>query len=154
MFLRCASVSRGLVAVTVAGLLSTLELQPPKARTAATAAIAWGRSLGKQRAGCGCCCERAALFAMFVRSEILPVPPAPAQGLKQRCRVGIAAGLGLHESDARLLIGLLGAEQCEVTRVPVLILALGEIQRGFCGIRGSGSGLQPFGVLGKRRQRV
>ncbi len=100
MFLRWASVSRALVAVTVAGSLSTLELQPLNARTAAAAAIA-------ARAHT----VRSLLFAMLVCGEILPVPPAAAQSLKQSRGVGVAAGLGLHEGDARLLVGLFGAQQ-------------------------------------------
>ena len=39
------------------------------------------------------------------------VPPAAAERLEQGGGVGIARGLGLHEADARLLVGLLGAQQ-------------------------------------------
>src|SRR5215469_6915212 len=115
MCCRCASVSRTLVGVTVGALLSTREVQPLHKRTA-TASATPGATIDvsvefRERRG------RAELFVMSVRGQILPVPPATAQCLEQRRRIGIAAGLGLRETDPGLLIGLLGAEQRQVARV-------------------------------------
>src|SRR5689334_1103926 len=110
-----------LLAVTVAGLLSSLEVHPLKARTAASAAKA------VECEQCVGCHWRAALFPMITRGKILPMPPATAQSLKQRSCIGIATGLSLYQVDPRLLIGLLGAEQYQVTRIARLPLTLGEI---------------------------
>src|SRR3569833_1279342 len=43
--------------------------------------------------------------------QIGPVPPAPAQRLDQGGGVGVAVGLGLHERDARLLVGRRGGRR-------------------------------------------
>ena len=75
------------------------------------------------------------------------MPPAAAQRLKQCRRVGVTAGLRLHEIDARLLIGLLRAQQRQIADISVLPLALRQIQC-FLGVRGGGGGgLQARGVL-------
>src|SRR5215472_12408153 len=102
MCCRWAADSRTLVAATVAALLSTREVQPPPQRTAATASSAAVCGLPSENRGARH--ERAALFSMIVRGQTLPVPPAPTQRLKQRRRVGVAAGLSLDQVDARLLI--------------------------------------------------
>ena len=75
------------------------------------------------------------------------MPPAAAQSLKQRRSVCVAAGLSLHQVNARLLVGLLGAQQREVACIAVLPLTLGEIQRDFCGIGCGRRCLEPFGIL-------
>src|SRR6516164_7761897 len=136
MFCRWAAVSRTLLAVTVAELLSTPEVQPLPHSTAATAATA--AACGDMRNKRGARHGRSALFSMIVRGEILPMPPAAAQRLKERGRVGIAARLSLYQADARLLVGLLGAEQREVARIAGLPLTPGEVQRRFGGIGGGG----------------
>src|SRR5215471_1549454 len=109
MCCRWAAVSRTLLAVTVAVLLATRDVQLPPERTAANATSAAGFGFRSEKRGAQH--ERAVLFSMIVRGQTLPMPPAPAQRLKQRRRVGVAAGLSLHQVDACLLIGLLGAEQ-------------------------------------------
>src|SRR6516165_2240726 len=152
MFCRWAAVSLTLLAVTVAGLLSTLELQPPPHSTAVTAATAAACADTSNKRGARH--ERSALLAMIVCGEILPMPPAAAQRLKKRCRVGIAARLSLYQADARLLVGLLGAEQREETRITGLPLTLGEVQRRFGGIGCGGGCLQLFGVFGERGESV
>src|SRR5271157_5683090 len=50
----------------------------------------------------------------FWRSDIGAVPPTAAQGLEERSGIGIAAGLCLHESDQRRIIGVLGSKQPEI----------------------------------------
>ena len=75
------------------------------------------------------------------------MPPAAAQRLKQRGRVGIASGLGLDQIDARLLVGLFGVQQSEIAGVAVLPLPLRQVQRDFGRIRGVRGGLQCFGIL-------
>src|SRR5262249_22290770 len=100
------------------------EVHPLKTRTAASAANAVKYDVRR----------RAALFRMITRGKILSVPPAAAQSLKQRSRIGEAAGLSLYQADPRLLIGLLGVEEYHVTRIAVFPLTLGEIERGFSGI--------------------
>src|SRR6516225_6110019 len=152
MCCRWAAVSLTLLAVTVAALLSTLELQPPPDSSAATATSAAACARPSERRGARH--ERSALFSMIVGGEILPVPPAAAQRLKQRRRIGVAAGLSLHQADACLLIGLLGAEQREVTGVAVLPLTLGEIQGGFGGSGGGSRRLEPIGILCERGQGI
>ncbi len=82
------------------------------------------------------------------------MPPAAAERLKQRRRVGETIGLGLHQVDPGLLIGLLGAQQRKVAGVAVLPLSLGQIQRDLGGIRGGRGCLQALGVLFERRQGV
>src|ERR1700733_5906104 len=47
-------------------------------------------------------------------SDVVPVPPAPAERLDQRDRVGVAAGLGLGLADQRLPIGLLGVQHRQI----------------------------------------
>src|SRR6516225_5645262 len=149
MFCRWAAVSRTLLAVTIAELFSTPEVQPLPHSTAATAAAR--EDMRNKR---GARHERSALFSMIVRGEILPMPPAAAQRLKERGRVGIAARLSLYQPDARLLVGLLGAEQREVARIAGLPLTPGEVQRRFGGIGGGGGCLQLFGVRGERGERI
>src|SRR6185437_786340 len=124
MFWRWAAVSLMSLAVSVTGLLSSREVHPLRAKTAANAANTVECSV---RRG-------AVLFPMVFRGKILSIPPATAQSLKQRSRVGIAAGLSLHQIDPRLLIGLLRAEQYQVTRIAVLPLMLGEVECSFGGI--------------------
>ena len=47
---------------------------------------------------------RQGCFALSATSgDIGAMPPAAAERLEQRRRVGVAVGLGLHEADARLL---------------------------------------------------
>jgi len=43
--------------------------------------------------------------------DLAAIPPAAAQRLEQRRRIGQAIGLCLDERDARLLLGLLRVEQ-------------------------------------------
>ena len=59
------------------------------------------------------------------------MPPAAAQRLKQRRRVGKTIGLRLHEVDAGLLIGLFRAQQRQIADVAVLPLPLRQIQSYF-----------------------
>src|SRR5579872_581981 len=144
MFWRWAALSRTLLAVTPGALSASLEVQPPSARpTASAASAAAGTARGARR-----------LFSMSLRRERLSMPPAAAERLKERGGVGVAAGLSLHQVDARLLIGLLGAEEREVRCVAVLPLTLREVECGLGRIGGGGGGLQLFGILGERRQRI
>src|ERR1700751_2890246 len=108
MFCRWAAVSLTLLAVTGAELFSTREVQPVPNSTAIAASVAAREALSEQRRARP---ERRALFPMIVCRQPLLVPPAAAQRLKHRRRVGVAAGLSLHQANARLLIGLLGTKQ-------------------------------------------
>ena len=78
----------------------------------------------------------------LVLRQIRAAPPAAAQRLEQRRGVGVATGLGLHEADPRLLIGLLGAQQRQVAGVAVLPLPLGQIERDLGGVGRGGRRLQ------------
>ena len=49
--------------------------------------------------------------------DIGPVPPAAAEGLEERCRIGITVGECLHRLIIRLLIGLFRIEQRQVADV-------------------------------------
>src|SRR5580658_274511 len=152
MFCRCAAVSVTLLALCACGPLSSREVQAPPPSIAASTASAAARA--QRCAAWDARGERGALISMIVRGQPLPVPPAAAEGLKQRRRVGVAAGLCLHQADACLLVGLLGVEQREVARVAVLPLTLGEIERHFGGGVGGGRRLELLGVFGERCQRI
>ena len=54
------------------------------------------------------------LSILIVPTQVLAMPPAAAQRLKQGRGIGEAAGLGLHQRDARLLIGLFGVRRASV----------------------------------------
>ena len=62
-------------------------------------------------------------------AQIGVVPPAAAQRLVQRGRVGEAAGLGLHEGDPCLLVRLFGVQQLQAAGIAVPELALRQLQR-------------------------
>src|SRR6185503_5748176 len=68
------------------------------------------------------------LFPMIVLGEFRAMPPATAKRLKQRRCIGITAGLGLHETDPGLLVGLLRSQQSEVAGVTVLHLPLCQVE--------------------------
>src|SRR5579871_5305575 len=141
MFSRWAALSRTLLAVTAGALSASLEVQPSRARPAASiASTVPCAAQGARR-----------LLSMSLRRERLLMPPAAAQRLKERGGVGVAAGLSLHQADARLLVGLLGAEERQVWCVAVLPLTLREVECGLGGSGGGGGGLQLFGILGAPR---
>src|SRR5471032_2646404 len=76
--------------------------------------------------------------------QLAPVPPAAAQRLEQRGRVGVARRLRLHQRDVGLLVGALGVEQRQIADRAELVLRRRQRQR----LRG-----QRFG-LGLRLQRA
>src|SRR5262249_34943089 len=54
------------------------------------------------------------------RRHILAIPPAAAESLEQRSRVGVAISLGLNKADQGLLIGLLRIEQQQIIDIAEL----------------------------------
>jgi hypothetical protein len=62
------------------------------------------------------------------------VPPAAAERLEQSGSVGEAIGFGLDEAEPRLLIGLIGIQNGEVSGVSVLVLEPRQIEAGLCGV--------------------
>src|SRR6185312_6124544 len=82
------------------------------------------------------------------------MPPAAAECLEQRGRVGVATRLRLHQRDARLLVALLRTQQGQVACIAILVLALRQIQGELGGLRGRGRGLQALGVVLQGRQRI
>src|ERR1700722_18906289 len=95
---RCASLSVTLPGV--ADFCSSDFGEQPTSRTARADAASTETIKALGRGGRG-----NSLF-ILVPVQFGAMPPAAAQGLEQGRRVGIAAGLGLEEGDARLLIGL------------------------------------------------
>ena len=79
------------------------------------------------------------------------MPPAAAKRLKQRRRVGVTIGLGLHEADARLLPRSLRVQQREIVDGAELILPSRKIKAREC--RAFGGGLRDQGI-GVRLQRT
>src|SRR6202034_2554634 len=134
MLCRCASVSRTLIGVTVAaaGLVSPRGEQPAQLRVAASSVKSAAAGAAFRRVRRGAVCGRS--VSMMIRGEIRAVPPATAERLKERGGVGKAIGLGLHQGTQRLLIGLLGVEQCEIAGVAGLPLPLREIEGDLGGI--------------------
>src|SRR6185369_15486162 len=86
--------------------------------------------------------------------EICAVPPAAAQRLEQGCGVGEAIGLGLDETEACLLICLLSVQHGEISGITVLILDLGEIEAGLCGVRRGGGSLERLRIVLERGERI
>src|SRR5471030_1509462 len=84
--------------------------------------------------------------------QFAPVPPAAAQRLEQRGRVGVARGLRLHQRDVGFLISALGVEQAQIADRAQLVLRGRQRQRGqrF----GFGLRLQRAGVGIERAQAV
>lgn len=121
MFCRWADVSVTLLAFTndVCGWLSLLGEQPAHNMTVAIAMTATAGARGSltRRSAVGIPCN--ASFFMFTL-QIRAVPPATAKRLNQRRRIGKAIGLGLHQVDPSLLIGLLSAQQRKIPSVAVL----------------------------------
>src|SRR4051794_22875853 len=64
--------------------------------------------------------EDAEIRVVAIRLDVVAVPPASSQCLKERSRVGIAIGLCLHQIDEGLLVGLLRVEQGEIVDVAKL----------------------------------
>jgi len=62
------------------------------------------------------------------RGTLAAVPPASAQGLKQRGRVGITIRPCLGEADHRLLVGLFGHQQRNVTDRAQLQSLAGDVE--------------------------
>src|SRR6185437_9222876 len=137
MWLRCSAVKVTLVGVTEACWSSSFLGEQAAAHSASMAAPA-----------------SADLLRILVPLQIGAMPPAAAQGLKQRRRIGVAILLGLDGGDARLLIGLFGAQQCKIIGVAVLSPTLCQGQGRFGGGFGIGRGLEAFGVLRQRRQSI
>src|SRR5580692_7112269 len=106
MCFSCSAVSVTLLAV-VDCALSSLGEQPAKA---ATPAIATAVSASVRISD---------LFVMLFPGQLRTIPPPAAKRLKQRRRVGKAAGLRLQANDARLLVGLFGIQHGEIVGVTV-----------------------------------
>src|SRR5438128_335838 len=88
------------------------------------------------------------------RGLLVPIPPAAAERLEQRCRVGVARGLCGDEVAAFLLILLLCDQQSEDAGAAELILALRQLQ-GLAGIRGRvGLCLERAGIRLQGPQRI
>ena len=91
------------------GLLSVLDVQPVNDAVAAIAIMTTARARENLPRYSVKSVPQSDLFFMIVLGQIRPMPPATAQRLKQRRRVGITIGLRLDEIDAGLLTGLLRA---------------------------------------------
>src|ERR1700753_2389120 len=107
MWLRCSAVKVTLVGVTEACWSTSFLGEQAADHSSSIAAPA-----------------SADLFRILVPLQIGAMPPAAAQGLKQRGRIGVAILLGLDGGDARLLIGLFGAQQCKIVGIAVGSTAL------------------------------
>ena len=59
---------------------------------------------------------------LFRRGDVLPVPPAAAERLKQCRSVGVARGLRLYHGDQRGVVSILGGEQPEIANCAELQL--------------------------------
>jgi len=57
------------------------------------------------------------------RGDVLTVPPAATQRLKQGRGVGVARGLRLHQSEQRRVIGVLGRQKTQIADGAELQLA-------------------------------
>ena len=93
-------------------------------------------------------------MAAVAARDIGAVPPAAAERLEQGGGVGEAVGLGLHERDARGLLGLLGIEQRDEADGAELQLALGDGEALRRGVLGGDGGFQGIGVGLQRAQRI
>src|SRR5271154_2048825 len=92
--------------------------------------------------------------AILALHEIGPVPPSAAERLVEGDGVGVTAGLGLYEGDARLLVALLGAEQRQVVGVTCLVLLLRKFEGRLSRVGRGGVGLQRLGVLVEGDERI
>ncbi len=90
------------------------------------------------------------LFSNFVLRQVGPAPPAAAQRVKQRGRIGITISLRLDKVDLGLPIALFGAQQPEVADVAVLRLSLHQVERCLGGGVGGRGCLEGLGVLLER----
>src|SRR5690348_1300837 len=138
---RCACVSVTLLAFAdETSALPLWDEQPATPASSASTAIPNAR-------------ERKSFF-IVIPTQIRTVPPAAAQRLEQRSRVGVAFGLSLHQRDARLLVVRFRGEQRKIAGVTVARLLLREVERGPGGVfRGSG-GVERIGILLQGRERV
>ena len=84
----------------------------------------------------------------------MPIPPAAAERLKQRRRIGEPRRAGLHHLNHRLLIGLLGVEQQQDVGVAGFHLLAGEVETHLRSAFEVARGLQRIRVVLQGAQRV
>src|ERR1700730_11145693 len=77
-----------------------------------------------------------------------------AERLKQRGRISVAIGARLDERDHRLLIGLLRADERQVTHGAELELVPHDVQAPLPGVFGAGGRAQSVGIRIERMQRI
>src|SRR6266849_288581 len=91
---------------------------------------------------------------LFRRGDVLAVPPAAAERLKQRRGVGKTIGLRLHESDQSRLVSVLCGKQSQIIDGTELQLSARDSKALEGGALGRISRLQSVGIGLNRLQRI
>src|SRR3984957_3486823 len=118
MFCRCAGVSVTLFGVTAGVCLLSFESfeQPASDINAVAINIVAARF-------------KSELFSIVVLRQFRAVPPAAAERLEQRRRVGVSICLREHEIDPGLLTRLFGTQQRKIASHARMPLAFRQVER-------------------------
>src|SRR5262249_34739087 len=82
------------------------------------------------------------------------IPPAAAERLEQRGRIGEPTRLGLHARDQRLLVCLTRTQERQVADGAELLLLERDVERALGRLLGGDCGLEAVGIRLERIQRI